>query len=153
MEGPYRGPLVVLEVAALGVILALVDDALVRVALGLMIALLLARSALAGGGEVGERPPSGLDDRRQDHLFRHWVNVLLKKVREFHVVCQGVASGGVNMAVGQLRIHEIEREINDLMNQVTESAKPSEMRKGWRARKTAEKSPSPDAPGDTPKDS
>ncbi len=46
-----------------------------------------------------------------------------------------MASGGVNLAVGQLRIHEIEKEIQDLMNQVTESAKPSDMKRGWRGRK------------------
>jgi hypothetical protein len=63
------------------------------------------------------------------------VNVLLKKIREFHTVCQGVSSGGVNLAVGQLRIHEIEKEINELMSQVTESAKPSQMRRGWRSKK------------------
>jgi hypothetical protein len=120
------------------VILALVDDTLTRVALGLVVALLLARSALTGDKAIADdRPPLGLDERRQDHLFRHWMNVLLKKVREFHTVCQGVASGGVNLAVGQLRIHEIEKEIRDLMAQVTESAKPSKMRKGGRPTGTA----------------
>lgn len=139
MDDSLRGPLIVLEVVALGVVLALVDDTLVRVVIGLVIALLLARSALTAGREPGvEGPPTGLDERRQDHLFRHWVNVLLKKIREFHTVCQGVSSGGVNLAVGQLRIHEIEKEISELMGQVTESAKPSDMKRGRRGRKTAE---------------
>jgi hypothetical protein len=139
MDDSLRGPLIVLEVVALGVVLALVDDTLVRVVIGLVIALLLARSALTAGREPSaEGPPSGLDERRQDHLFRHWVNVLLKKIREFHTVCQGVSSGGVNLAVGQLRIHEIEKEISELMGQVTESAKPSDMKRGRRGRKTAE---------------
>lgn len=144
MDDNLRGPLIVLEVVALGVVLALVDDTLVRVVIGLVIALLLARSALTAGREtVAEGPPSGLDDRRQDHLFRHWVNVLLKKIREFHTVCQGVSSGGVNLAVGQLRIHEIEKEISELMGQVTESAKPSDLKRGWRGRKTAESKDKP----------
>lgn len=130
MDDSLRGPLVVIEVVALGAILALVDDTVPRVALGLLIALLLARNALTPTrGPLVEGAPEGLDERRHDHLFRHWVNVLLKKVREFHAVCQGVASGGVNLAVGQLRINEIEREIRDLLNQVTESAKPSEIKK------------------------
>ncbi len=112
MDDTFRGPLIVLEVVALGFVLALVDDTLARVALGLLIALLLARGALMGGREAGvEGPPAGLSDRRQDHLFRHWVNILLKKIREFHTVCHGISSGGVNLAVGQLRIHEIEKEI------------------------------------------
>ncbi|UCC73354.1 MAG: hypothetical protein JSV86_01965 [Gemmatimonadota bacterium] len=138
MDDSLRGPLIVLEVIALGVVLALVDDTLARVALGLLIALLLARGAITAGRVTeGDGPPAGLSDRRQDHLFRHWVNVLLKKIREFHTVCQGVSSGGVNLAVGQLRIHEIEREIQDLMAQVTESAKPSEMKRGWRRKPAA----------------
>lgn len=131
-----RGPLIVLEVVALGVVLAVVEDPLPRVALGLLIGLLLARNALVAGKEgEAEGPPPGLDDRRQDHLFRHWVNVMLKKVREFHTVCQGVATGGVNMAVGQLRIHDIEKEIQELLTQVTESAKPDEIKKRGRRSK------------------
>ena len=139
MDDSLRGPLIVLEVVALGIVLALVDDTLVRVVIGLVIALLLARSALTAGRDTGaEGPPVGLDERRQDHLFRHWVNVLLKKVREFHTVCQGVSSGGVNLAVGQLRISEIEKEISELMGQVTESAKPQDAKRGRQGRKTGE---------------
>ena len=130
MDESMRGPLFVIAlVVLLGLILAFVEDTLARVALGLLVGLLLARGALAGGKQEAEGPPPGLDDRRQDHLFRHWINVLLKKVREFHMVCQGVSTGGVNMAVGQLRIHEIEKEIQDLLSQVTDTAKPSEMKK------------------------
>ena len=134
MDESMRGPVaVVAEVVALGLILIFVEDTVVRVALGLLMGMLLARSALiAGKLEEADGPPSGLDDRRQDHLFRHWINVLLKKVREFHTVCQGVATGGVNMAVGQLRIHEIEKEIQELLSQVTDSAKPSDMKKRGR---------------------
>lgn len=128
-----RGPLVVAEVVALGAILAFVEDTAARVALGLLVGLLLARAALVSGkAELDEGPPSGLDDRRQDHLFRHWINVLLKKVREFHTVCQGVATGGVNMAVGQLRIHDIEKEIQELLSQVTDAAKPNDLKRRGR---------------------
>ncbi|NIR46578.1 MAG: hypothetical protein GWN99_19210 [Gemmatimonadetes bacterium] len=142
-----RGPLIVVEIVALGAILAFVEDTLVRIALGLVVGVLLARAALVGGrAEELEGPPSGLDDRRQDHLFRHWVNVLLKKVREFHTVCQGVATGGVNMAVGQLRIHEIEKEIQELLSQVTESAKPEDMKKRGRRKGTT---PRPRGPAES----
>jgi hypothetical protein len=51
MDDGFRGPLIVLEVLALAVILAFVDDTRVRVALGLLIALLLARGALTAGRE------------------------------------------------------------------------------------------------------
>ncbi len=150
MDDSLRGPLVVIEVVALGAILALVDDTVPRVALGLLIGLLLARNALTPArGRLVEGAPEGLDERRHDHLFRHWVNVLLKKVREFHTVCQGVASGGVNVAVGQLRINEIEREIRELMNQVTESAKPAEVRKGRSPTGAVGKKKRPEAYGES----
>ena len=135
MDSSLRAPLVVLELAALAAILALVDEPVPRVALGLLIGLLLARNALFSGKSADEAgTPTSFDDRRHDHLFRHWVNVLLKKVREFHTVCQGVASGGVNMAVGQLRINEIEKEISELIAQVTDSAMPPSVKKDRRSR-------------------
>lgn len=136
MNGSLRGPLVVLELAALVVILAVVDDVLLRVSLGLVVALLLARAALiTPTQQTAKRPPQGLGDRRSDHLYRHWINVLLKKVRELHTVCQAVRDGGVNVAVGQLRIAELEKEIRDLLSQVTDSAKPQQMKRARRGRR------------------
>jgi len=144
MDSSLRAPLVVLELAALAAILALVDEPVPRVALGLLVGLLLARNALFSGKSADDAgSPTGFDDRRHDHLFRHWINVLLKKVREFHTVCQGVASGGVNMAVGQLRINEIEKEISELIAQVTDSAMPPTVKKDRRSRSTTKKPSKP----------
>lgn len=135
MDESLRVPLVVAKIIALAAILAFVDDPVPRVALGLVVGLLLAWNSLSPrkAGDTS-RAPAGYDDRRQDHLFRHWVNILLKKIREFHTVCQGVSDGGVNVAVGQLRISEIEKEIRELLSQVTDSAMPGDMRKERRAR-------------------
>ena len=144
MDSGLRAPIVVLELAALAAILAIVDEPAPRVALGLLVGLLLARNALFSGKSADDAgTPTGFDDRRHDHLFRHWVNVLLKKVREFHTVCQGVASGGVNMAVGQLRINEIEKEISDLIAQVTDSARPPDVKKDRRSRSSTKKPSKP----------
>jgi hypothetical protein len=77
-----------------------------------------------------EQGPEGYDDRRHDHLFRHWVNVLLKKIREYHTVCDGMEGDGVTAAVGHLRMKEVEKQIQDLLNQVTESARPTNSKKG-----------------------
>ena len=144
MDSSLRAPLIVLELAALAAILAIVDEPAPRVALGLLVGLLLARNALFSGKSADEAgSPTGFDDRRHDHLFRHWVNVLLKKVREFHTVCQSVASGGVNMAVGQLRINEIEKEISDLIAQVTDSAMPPDVKKDRRSRSSTKKPSKP----------
>lgn len=140
MDSSLRVPLIVLELAALAAILALVEQPVPRVALGLLVGLLLARGSLVAGRASGaDGAPPGFGDRRHDHLFRHWVNVLLKKVREFHTVCQGVANGGVNMAVGQLRINEIEKEISELIAQVTESAIPVDLKKERRSKRTSKK--------------
>jgi hypothetical protein len=126
-----RAPLIVLELIALGAILALIDDPVTRVALGLIIGLLLAYSALNTGQPVeAEQGPEGYDDRRHDHLFRHWVNVLLKTIPEYHSVCEGMEGDGVTAAVGHLRMKEVEKQIQDLLNQITESAKPTTAKKG-----------------------
>lgn len=141
MGESFRGPLVIIELAALVVILIVVDDVLLRVSLGLVVGLLLARAALVPPAPELKLPraPEGLGDRRSDHLYRHWINMLLKKVRELHTVCQGVRSGGVNVAVGQLRIAELEKEIRDLLNQVADSAKPQDMKRSRGGRRSGER--------------
>ena len=134
MDESLRGPLIVAEVFVLGIILALVDDTVLRVVLGLLIGILLARSALSAEKSGREGASTAGQERRPDHLFRHWINVLLKKIREFHTVCQGINRDEVNVSVDQLRLKEIEREIIDLMSQVTDSATPSNMKSKGRAR-------------------
>ncbi len=134
MSDSLRAPLVVIELITLAVILAVVSDPVPRVAFGLVVGLLLAYSALKPARSEGEEgAPQGYDDRRHDHLYRHWVNVLLKKIREFHTVAEGVNSGGMNSAIGQMRLSDVERDIQDLLSQVTESARPTSMKKGRRA--------------------
>ena len=142
MSDSLRAPLVVVELIALAVILAVVSDPIPRVAFGLVVGLLLAYSALKPGRTYDEeRAPQGYDDLRHDHLFRHWVNVLLKKIREFHTVAEGVNSGGMNAAIGQMRLTEVERDMQDLLSQVTESVKPTSMKKSRRALLTRQAKP------------
>lgn len=124
MDDSLSAPLVVAEVMVLGVILAFVDHTLLRVSLGLIVAILLARAALAREEGFGAELPGGLQERRHDHVFRYWVDILLKKIREFHSVCDRVSKGGVNAAVGELRIHQIEAEIQGLVHRVTDAARP-----------------------------
>lgn len=129
MDESLRGPIVVAEVAALGVILAVVENTMVRVALGLIMALLLARAALASKKpDEGGRPPTGYDERRHDHLFRHWVDALLKRIREFHTICDSVREEKANITIAQMKLREIEAELLKLLNQVTDTAKPSQLR-------------------------
>ncbi len=123
----FRVPLVVLEIAVLGAILALIDDPPVRVVLGVLVALLLARGALSDS-QPAEGAPAGELERRRDHLFRHWLNTLTKKAREFHTVCGGVKEGRVNAAVGQLKIQQIEQELQSLLSQMADVAKPQQLK-------------------------
>lgn len=129
MDDSLRGPLIVLEVAALGVILALVEDTPLRVGLGLLVGLLLARTALVSLKRKETGPPAGTYERRQDHLFRHWVNVLLKKIREFHTICQSIQEEKANVTIAQMKLREIEGDLQNLLNQVTDTAKPTELRR------------------------
>lgn len=128
LDSSLRGPLVLVEVVALGAILAMVENTVVRVLLGLTVALLLARAAIAEPGPPNG-PPTGLPERRQDHLFRHWLNTLIKKAREFHTVCQGVKDEKVNLAVGQLKIQQIEQELQKLLTQMADTVKPTQIKR------------------------
>ena len=128
MESSLRGPLIVLEIAALGAILALVEDTFVRVAMGLVVGALLARSALPVAA-AQQGPPTGLPERRQDHLFRHWLTALVKKAREFHIICQGIKTGQVNLSMGQLKVQQIQSELEKLLNQMTDTSKPDQLKR------------------------
>ena len=128
METGQRLPLVIAEIVALGVVLAAIPDVVARVALGLLTALLLARTAWTPAARRRQGPPEGIPERRSDHLFRHWVNVLVRKIREFHAVCQAVSAERVNPSVGETRIQELEREVQELLAEVTDLAKPPRIR-------------------------
>lgn len=128
METGQRLPLVIAELVFLGVVLAAIPDTVARVALGLLLATLLARTAWTPTGPHRQGPPEGLPERRSDHLFRHWVNVLVRKIREFHAVCEAVRTGRVNASVGETRIQTIEREVAELLSEVTDLAKPTRIR-------------------------
>lgn len=129
MDDYFQPPVVVAEVMLLGLILALVDHTLLRVSLGLIVAILLARTALARHEGIPAGEPGDLYERRRDHLFRHSVDSLLKKLREFHAVCQSVSAGNVKVAAGELRIDQIEGEIQALVGRVTDTARPDATKK------------------------
>lgn len=140
LSGGLRGPLIFAELVALGAVLALVEDTAARVALGLIVGLLLARAALGASPEVRhDGPPEGFDDRRRDHLYRHWVNALIKKIREFHAVCQGLRQQSVHPSLAQMKVQKIEKELQNLVVQVADTAKPEALRTAERRRGAAGK--------------
>jgi hypothetical protein len=47
----------------------------------------------------------------------------------------------MNSTIGQMRLSDVERDIQDLLSQVTESAKPTNMKKGRRALSTTPAKP------------
>lgn len=152
MNESLRGPIIVVEITALGLILALVENTAARVTFGLLLALLLARAALVSRETPRGGPPSGLDERRHDHLFRHWVNVLLKRIREFHTICESIREEKANLTIAQMKLREIEGELQTLLSQVTDTAKPSDLRRqARRTGGTAAPSRRDEAYGETPR--
>ena len=153
MDESLRGPIIVLEVTALGVILALVDNTPIRVALGLLIAIMLARSALVAGKRRHDQVPASTYERRQDHLFRHWVDVLLKRIREFHTICHSMHEDKANLTIAQMKLREIEADLQNLLSQVADSAKPTELRRqGRRFGTSSTPSKKDEAYGEAPRD-
>lgn len=128
MESGHRFLLLTFEIVALGLVLAMVPEPGARTVMGVLLAVLIARTVWTPASAGVQGPPEGLPERRGDHLFRHWLNVLIKKIREFHAVCQAVREERVNPGVGQVRIREIERELQELISEVTDLAKPQRLR-------------------------
>lgn len=122
--------LVIAEVVALAFILAVVEHMPTRVGLGLAVGLLLAFHAWPPRlKKLGKGPPKGLPQAREDHPFRYRVEILLKKLREFHAACRAVREGRVTLAIAERRIEQIETETQELLEQVTDSTWPPELRK------------------------
>ncbi len=135
-----RGLLIVAELALLGIILAFVEDTGLRTALGVILGLLLVRNALQPGVAGEDGPPPGLPDRREDHLFRHRLDVLFKKLREFHTLCRGVQDGQIPVTTAERRMEDSEREISRLLKQALDHPKPTEvLRRERKKRRSTER--------------
>lgn len=123
-------PKVFFMVAVLAFAIILVDDRWVRVGLGLLPALLLARRALGGAGigGAGDAPPTTVE-RRQNPSVRDQIQELLKHIREFYTTCHMVAVGQLEPAKAKAKAQEVEGRLNTMMTEMIEQVEamaPSE---------------------------
>ena len=102
--------------------IVLVDDRWMRVGLGLLPALLLAERALRGSG-VGEEPRIGAADRGDDGAVRGYIDELLKHFREFYTTCHLMAGGQLEPEEAKDLAAGIERRLNTLLAEITETAR------------------------------
>ncbi len=115
--------LVFIEIVALVLITALIDESLMRVALSLAPGLLLVQRALEGAAEPEDSSRSGLDDRRHDPVVRNYVEELLSRVRQFHSACHLLRSGQISDDTATQRIVEIEVDLNRILAEVMKATK------------------------------
>ena len=115
--------LILIEVVALLLITALIDEALMRVALSVAPGLLLAQRALEAP-DASEGPTrSGFEDRRHDPVIRNYVDELLDLVRQFHTACHLLRSGQITDNRATERTGEIERDLNRMLAGIMKAAK------------------------------
>ena len=115
---------VFLMVVLLAFAVVLVDERLLRTALAVLPALMLAQKALGVGRGRGSAPASvPQDDRRQDEEVRSYIEQLLKHFREFYTTCHLMGAKVLTVEAAEERATNLERDLNRLLAQVTEAAR------------------------------
>ncbi len=115
--------LVLIEVVSLVLITALIDEALMRVALSVAPGLLLAQRALEAPDASEGNTRSGFEDRRHDPVIRNYVDELLNLVRQFHTACHLLRSGQITYERATERTGEIEGGLNRMLADIMKAAK------------------------------
>lgn len=114
---------ILFEVGLLTLVVALVDQTLLRVGLAFVPGMLLAQRALGLVGGAGSDPWAGANERRKDHTMRRYVEELLQRVREFYTTCHLMRSGQIQVEAALERTTKIEQELNRLLAELTSTAK------------------------------
>ena len=119
-EKPAMGT-ILFHVALLTIIVLLVDERMMRGALAILPAMLLAQRAMAMGAMSSKDPGdwSGLDDRRMDEHVRMHVEKLLAHFREFYAMHHLMSSGRMTSEEALVRAGDIEKDLNRLLDEVT----------------------------------
>lgn len=114
---------VFLMVVLLAFAVVLVDERLLRTAIAVLPALMLAQKALNAGAPVA--PPTSFDpeERRQDEEVRQYIEQLLKHFREFYTTCHLMGAKVLTVEAAEERANNLERDLNRLLAQVTETAR------------------------------
>lgn len=111
--------LVYAQLAVLLTIVGVVDDVLIRVALSLVVGLLLVQRAIRARVEAA----SPFHQRRHDPATREAVGRLLARIREYHAVCHRAGTGQVQGHEVAARTTEIERNLNELLDEVLRASR------------------------------
>ena len=115
---------VFLMVTLLAFAVVLVDERLLRTAVAVLPARMLAQKALGMGRPAPEAvavaPP---DERRRDEEMRGHVEQLLKHFREFYTTCHLMSVHVLTTEAAEERVNNLERDLNQLLARITETAK------------------------------
>ena len=111
--------IVAIEVTALVLIVALIDDPLLRVALSIGPGLLLAQRALDVQKEGGD----DVIEQRSDAVVRNYVDELLRRIRQFYSACHLLRSDQITSDVAQERVVEIEADLNRMLADIMSASK------------------------------
>lgn len=118
---------VFLMVVLLAFAVVLVDERLLRTAIAVLPALMLAQKALGVGRprEAAAEPPSVLtgQERRHDEEVRGYIEQLLKHFREFYTTCHLMGVNVLTIEAAEERANNLERDLNQLLARVTATAR------------------------------
>ncbi len=113
---------VFLMIVLLAFAVVLVDERMLRTAVAVLPALMLAQKALQP--KQTQAPVTGAAvNRRQDDEVRAYIEQLLKYFREFYTTCHLMSVNVLSVEAAEERAALLERELNQLMAQVTETAR------------------------------
>lgn len=129
---------VFLMVTLLAFAVVLVDDRLLRTAVAVLPALMLAQKALGMGAAPTSVPATGAaarsmgtdEERRQDEEVRSYIEQLLKHFREFYTTCHLMTANVLTVEAAEERATNLEKDLNRLLARITETARSRAAAKG-----------------------
>ncbi len=119
-EQPALGT-ILFHVALLTIIVLLVDERLMRGALAVIPAMLLAQRAIGAtkAKSTSDGDWTGAHDRRMDLHVREHVTKLLGRFRDFYAMIHLMSSGGITSDEAMARAGELEKDLNRLLDDIT----------------------------------
>ena len=117
-EKPALGT-ILFHVALLTIIVLLVDERLIRGALAIIPAMLLAQRAIGATQAKSTDEWTGVHDRRMDVHVREHVTKLLGRFRDFYAMIHLMSSGGITSDEAMARAGELEKDLNQLLEDIT----------------------------------
>ncbi len=124
MNGSDKGTIIFLLVL-IAIAVVLVDDVVVRVAMSMVPALLLAQRAVYSGGDDDALEGAASDDpdRRADHDARREVGEILSHFREFYTTCHLFGQERLSATEAKERTAALEKKLNQTLARMTSGAR------------------------------